>query len=168
MMEIKGADNISVELRYRILNEDDWHDLQIPVLDYFDLTCLKDGETLDVDSVPKYLFPMDYFHHIDQYLHQIYVGISNRKDHTKLEFFQTFYNQEHNLVSERIDTDAAGNIEREFMVASLLPDELVNHDGDVYELVRFRVYDDKQGIEVFHHSFTSDNPDGSQSDLWLK
>lgn len=148
--------NIEILISYKIQNGD-WQSIQINPQDYFDGDNHGVDEEefeIDIDSLPLFDDAIDY------------INIDNKKDIscTKLSITDidtkerlvikvTYWNNQNNHFSERIDFNSNGSVDyREIIVTSLIQEDL---DEMVWEIMRFPEIDDLF-TPSFHSFITED------------
>jgi hypothetical protein len=153
--------SVSVFIDYRLINEPEWHTIEISPEDYFNLD---PDEKIAWDCVAEYDKEIDYL--IDclevsrkQVLNTRLRIIDDEVNVTQV-ITTTFWNQGENHIAERLI--------KGLIIPDLLPDWLmiittkVQDNPPVWEILRLQRKNEVLVIEF--HSFITDNEDGSQSE----
>lgn len=153
--------SVSVFIDYRLINEPEWHTLEIPPEDYFDLD---PDEKIAWDCVAEYDKEIDYLiTSLDVNRKQVLntrVRIIDDEVNVTKVITTTFWNQGDNHIIER----SIKGLE----LLKWLPDWLmitttkVQDNPPVWEILRLQKENNVPVLEF--HSFITDNEDGSQSE----
>ena len=149
--------NFSIEIQYKILDEISWKKIILSPDLYFDLD---DDEEIEVDSVPKYLSPLNYIEGQIQNVQNIKILINDFKNKASRTLFYTYWNNQRSFIAERIDyiNDVKST---EIVISADIQEN--SRVTDILRAIR------KDGVLVpIYHGIIKDNPDGSQEEFQQK
>jgi hypothetical protein len=151
-MMVQGDKIMKIIIRYKI-DSADWSVIKIPSEQYFDLD---DDEEAEIDSVPLHSHAIDYIEHEKEKVVSTITEIIDPRRHKKRKIITTYWNNQQNSVTERVDS-GLGYCDREQIVVTKIQDV-----PSMYEIIRF-VRKDEAMVPIYH-GFITDNEDGSQTE----
>lgn len=150
---------IAVSVSYRLSGSSSWRTVDVPHSDYFDLSCLDELESLEVDSVPLHDDVLDYVAEIDEEavtrVEAARITIQAIDTGVVLKFSTTFWNGQRNRITERVHSQQVDDYELVIVTT-------VSETPPTTEILRIIR---RNGILVpVLHSHIIDNPDGSETE----
>ena len=146
---------LTIDFKYKISGEGEWHSKSLVVEDYFDL---EEYEEPEIWSVPKSSKLLDYIDNDRELVDSIIIMISDLEKNETLTFKQYFWNNQNNSFTESIE-NKQGNENVELIIESLVNDDL---DNMIWEILRFSRNDDL--ITPTFHTFITENRNGLVSE----
>lgn len=146
-------ESVSVNIKYKLVNEQSWVNLAISPQEYFDL---EEHEKIEVDSIPIYNHALDYINKNKKEIEITQIAIYDHIKHARIIITETFWDNQNNRIIERIDTGKADEGEL------IIVESKIRDNPLVYEIIRFNRKDEILIPE--YHGFITQNSDGSQTE----
>ncbi|MEG4013604.1 MULTISPECIES: hypothetical protein [unclassified Microcoleus] len=145
--------SVSIFIDYKLINDTQWHTIEMSPENYFDLYL---DEKIRWDCVPKYDKVIDYLN-VDrkQVLNTRLRIIDNEASVTKI-ITTTFWAQGENTIAERL----VRGLEKLYWLMVITTK--VQDNPAVWEILRLQKENDVPIVEF--HSFITDNEDGSETE----
>lgn len=149
--------DIIVNIFYKFKNGEIWNKITLDVQDYFDMKYLEEDEDIEIDTIPIYDKVIDYIQiENKKEISIIKLMITNIKSKASKLINVSYWNNQSNNITERMDKDSANNIVfHEIILTSLVNDEL---DKEIWEIIRFSR--ENEVITPKLHTFITENKDG--------
>ncbi|AFY45692.1 hypothetical protein [Nostoc sp. PCC 7107] len=149
---------LNIFIDYKLINDLQWHTVEMSPEEYFDTSLLEKDEKLIWNSIPEYNHAIEYLD-IDLCLlsnTRTRIRIQDSEFLITLTITTTFWNNGQNLIIERID-NALDETKSVMIIQTKLQE-----DPTVWEIMRFKKKSDV--LELEFHTFIRENEDGSQTE----
>ncbi|OCQ89641.1 hypothetical protein BCD64_16885 [Nostoc sp. MBR 210] len=147
---------LNIFIDYKLINDLQWHIVEMSPEEYFDTSLLDEGEQLGWNSIPEYNHAIEYLN-IDQSLvSNTRIRIQDSESLKSLTITTTFWNNGQDFIIERIDN--ALDTTKYVMITQTKLQE----DPTIWEIMRFKKNSDV--LEIEFHTFIRENKDGSQTE----
>jgi hypothetical protein len=121
------ANNLSVQLKYKLRDEGSWREKDISLAEYFDL---EEDKKSAMDSVPMYMHAVEYLDKSSADIEFTIVTIADGNTSKLVEIRETFWNEGKNRIVERIDLIKNELVYNEVIVQ-------VEYSSSEFETIRF-------------------------------
>lgn len=145
---------VSIKIKYTLIGEEEWHTIDIPPQDYFDLD---EGEVIEVDSIPMYNHAIDYIKKDSNKVINTTIIIEGEGNKEKIVINESFWNKQQNRIIEKTYHGI------DFREELVIVETKVKEEPVIYEITRAIR---KDGILIpVYHGFITENDDGSQTEI---
>lgn len=148
---MQNEEGIKIEIHYKLDGNTEWNDFRIAPNKYFDLD---EFEQPGFDSVPFFNHAIDYIEDCVEKVVSTKVIISDEYKKTKRIINTSYWNEQKNSITERIDL-SNGICESELIIETRIEDI-----PPIYEVMRIIRKEDI--LIPIYHGFFTDKDDGSQ------
>lgn len=147
---------INITISYRVRSQQQLYTISMLPEDYFDY----DECDFDIDSVPKYMNPLDYINQ-RQDVTEIVVEIEDTINEKKLRLVNNYFDNQQSILSFRIEFDKEQTTYEEMIIDMCIP-KTANNTLPAHDISRFILTGDQ--YLCIYHGIIYDNDDGSETE----
>jgi hypothetical protein len=145
--------SVSINIKYKLIHEQSWVNIDLTPQEYFDL---EEYEDIETDSIPLFNHALDYIKTDKEKVEITQIIIHDSAKQAQITITETFWGNQDNRIIERIDV---GTVEEGELI---IVESKIKDIPLIYEVIRFNR---KEGILVpEYHGFITQNADGSESE----
>ncbi|MBD2457444.1 hypothetical protein H6G80_25620 [Nostoc sp. FACHB-87] len=147
---------LNIFIDYKLINDLQWHIVEMSPEEYFDTSLLEEGEQLIWNSIPEYNHAIEYLNIDPSLVSDTRIRVQDSESLKTLTIITTFWNNGNNFIIERID-NALDKAKYVMIIQTKLQE-----DPTIWEIMRFKKKSDV--LELEFHTFIRENEDGSQTE----
>ncbi|MBD2486471.1 hypothetical protein [Aulosira sp. FACHB-615] len=147
---------LNIFIDYKLINDLQWHIVEMSPEEYFDTSLLEEGEQLIWNSIPEYNHAIEYLNIDPSLVSDTRIRVQDSESLKTLTITTTFWNNGNNFIIERID-NALDKAKYVMIIQTKLQE-----DPTIWEIMRFKKKSDV--LELEFHTFIRENEDGSQTE----
>ncbi|MBD2302123.1 hypothetical protein [Nostoc sp. FACHB-190] len=147
---------LNIFIDYKLINDLQWHIVEMSPEEYFDTSLLEEGEQLIWNSIPEYNHAIEYLNIDPSLVSDTRIRVQDSESLKTLTITTTFWNNGNNFIIERID-NALDKAKYVMIIQTKLQE-----DPTTWEIMRFKKKSDV--LELEFHTFIRENEDGSQTE----